>query len=109
MELFRTDDSHALADSARISAQLDTAYAAGAVKVIGYDLAVLGNAGLDSLEKWNLESSVEPTTAIVVPRETHSETVPLLKGDARVFDMQGRYLGTDEKKISPAVRTVKKR
>lgn len=64
MELFRTDDSHALADSARISAQLDTAYAAGAVKVIGYDLAVLGNAGLDSLEKWKLESSVEPTTRI---------------------------------------------
>ena len=109
LELFRTDDSHAFADSARISAQLDTAYAAGALKVIGYDLAVLGNAGLDSLEKWNLESSVEPTTAIVVPRETHSETVPLLKGDARVFDMQGRYLGTGEQKISPAVRTVKKR
>lgn len=51
-ELFRTDDSKALADSARISAQLDTARAAGAVNVIGYDLAVLGNAGLDSLEKW---------------------------------------------------------
>ena len=62
MELFRTDDSHALADSARISAQLDTAYAAGASKVIGYDLAVLGNAGLDSLEKWQLNSSVEPQT-----------------------------------------------
>ena len=62
MELFRTDDSHALADSARISAQLDTAYAAGASKVISYDLAVLGNAGLDSLEKWQLKSSVEPQT-----------------------------------------------
>lgn len=62
LELFRTDDSHALADSARISAQLDSAYAAGALKVIGYDLAVLGNAGLDSLEKWKLESSVEPQT-----------------------------------------------
>ena len=69
MELFRTDDSQALADSARISAQLDTAYAAGAVKVIGYDLAVLGNAGLDSLEKWKLESSVEPTTGIAATRE----------------------------------------
>lgn len=69
MEMFRTDDSQALADSARISAQLDTAYAAGAVKVIGYDLAVLGNAGLDSLEKWKLESSVEPTTGIPVTRE----------------------------------------
>ena len=54
MELFRTDDSHALADKARLSAQLDTAYAAGAEKVIVYDLSVLGNAGLDSLEKWKL-------------------------------------------------------
>ena len=52
MEMFRTDDSHALADNARLSAQLDTARAAGASKVIAYDLAVLGNAGLDSLEKW---------------------------------------------------------
>ena len=69
MQLFRTDKSQALADSARISAQLDTAYAAGAVKVIGYDLAVLGNAGLDSPEKWKLESSVEPTTEIAAPRE----------------------------------------
>jgi len=78
MELFRTDDSHALADSARISAQLDSAYAAGALKVIGYDLAVLGNAGLDSLEKWKLESSVEPaspdsTTGIAIPRETRRD------------------------------------
>ena len=59
LELFRTDDSHALADSARLSAQLDSAYAAGAAKVIGYDLAVLGDAGLDSLEKWKLESKVD--------------------------------------------------
>lgn len=109
MELFRTDDSHALADSARISAQLDSAYAAGALKVIGYDLAVLGNTGLDSLEKWKLESSAEPPAGIAAPCETHSETVPLLKGGTRVFDMQGRYLGTSEQKISPAVRTVKKR
>lgn len=65
MELFRTEDSHALADSVRISAQLDSAYAAGAVKIVGYDLAVLGNAGLDSLEKWNLKSTVEsPTISI---------------------------------------------
>ena len=55
-ELFRTDDSKALADSARISAQLDTARVAGAVNVIGYDLAVLGNAGLDSLEKWKSQT-----------------------------------------------------
>ena len=62
-ELFRTDDSHALADSARITAQLDTARAASAIKVIGYDLAVLGNAGLDSLEKW-LPRDTSQTTAI---------------------------------------------
>ena len=52
LELFRTDDSHALAGASRVSAQLDSARAAGAARVIGYDLAVLGNAGLDSLEKW---------------------------------------------------------
>lgn len=52
MELFRTDDSHAFESGSRLSAQLDTARAAGASKVIGYDLAILGNAGLDSLEKW---------------------------------------------------------
>lgn len=106
LELFRTDDSHALADSARISAQLDTAYAAGALKVIGYDLAVLGNAGLDSLEKWKLESSAEPPAGIATPRENRENR---RESNARVFDMQGRYLGTGEQKISPAVRTVKKR
>ena len=52
LELFRTDDSHALADSVRLVAQVDTARVAAASKVIAYDLAVLGNAGLDSLEKW---------------------------------------------------------
>ena len=52
LELFRTDDSHALASGKRIVTQIDTARAAGASKVIAYDLAVLGNAGLDSLEKW---------------------------------------------------------
>ena len=61
MELFRTDDSHALADNARLSAQLDTARTAGASKVIAYDLAVLGNAGLDSLEKWFARDSSQAT------------------------------------------------
>ena len=64
MELFRTDDSHALADSARISSQLDTARAAGASKVIAYDLAVLGNAGLDSLEKWFPRDTTQATESI---------------------------------------------
>ena len=62
MELFRTDDSHALADSARLSSQLGTARAAGASKVIAYDLAVLGNAGLDSLEKWFPRDSSQITS-----------------------------------------------
>ena len=74
LELFRTDDSHALADSARISAQLDSAYAAGALKVIGYDLAVLGNTGLDSLEKWKLESGAEPPAGIAAPRTRNEKT-----------------------------------
>jgi hypothetical protein len=70
MELFRTDDSHALADSARISSQLDTARAAGASKVIAYDLAVLGNAGLDSLEKWFPRDSSQSTESIFNRRGT---------------------------------------
>ena len=91
LELFRTDDSHALADSARISAQLDTAYAAGAVKVIGYDLAVLGDAGLDSLEKWKLESSVEPTTGIATPRENrHASHARDEKSQKRELFLNGR-------------------
>ena len=79
MEFFRTEDSHALADSARISAQLDSAYAAGAVKVVGYDLAVLGNAGLDSLEKWNLKSTVESPTLSI-------------KSNSRVFNKMSRKM-----------------
>ena len=62
MELFRTDDSHALADSARLSAQWESARAAGASKVIVYDLAVLGNAVLDSLEKWFPRDSSHATS-----------------------------------------------
>ena len=98
MELFRTDDSHALADSARISAQLDTAYAAGAVKVIGYDLAVLGNAGLDSLEKWKLESSVEPPTRIAAPRESRRMyDAKMLK--AGIYLRASRYYRLDGTRI----------
>lgn len=62
LELSRTGDSHSLADSARLSAQLDTARAVGATKVIAYDLAVLGNAGLDSLEKWFTRDSSQGTS-----------------------------------------------
>ena len=78
MELFRTDDSHALADSTRISAQLDTAYAAGATKVIAYDLAILGNDGLDSLEKWNLgtESNASAIAKRRIP-QTDRNQAPL--------------------------------
>ena len=103
MELFRTDDSHALADSARISAQLDTAYAAGASKVIGYDLAVLGNAGLDSLEKWQLKSSVEPQTQSIrnlraqtristgAESRRHGNTVSTLSARAAASENDPRY------------------
>lgn len=75
MELFRTDDSHALADKARLSAQIDTAYAAGAEKVIVYDLSVLGNAGLDSLEKWKLGKG-SGAAAITKRRALKSNTQP---------------------------------
>ena len=93
MELFRTDDSHALADSARISAQLDTAYAAGASKVIGYDLAVLGNAGLDSLEKWQLKSSVEPQTQSIrnLRALKRGNTVPESRSRTGSLEKEQRY------------------
>ena len=50
-ELF---NGSALASTARISAQTDTAFAAGATHVIGYDLAtvMLQAGGLDTLAKW---------------------------------------------------------
>ena len=59
------------------------------------------------IDYFNITESADSTgetTAI-----SRRASLPLLKGDARVFDMQGRYLGTGEQKISPAVRTVKKR
>ena len=62
LELFRTDDSHALASGKRIITQVDTARAAGASKVIAYDLAVLGDAGLDSLEKWMPRDTTQSTS-----------------------------------------------
>ncbi len=74
MELFRTDDPHTLADSARLSAQLDTARTAGASKVIAYDLAVLGNAGLDSLEKWFKRDSSLATESIFEIRRSRRAT-----------------------------------
>ena len=60
-----------------------------------------------TMDYFNITESADSsggTTAI-----SRSASLPALKGDYRVFDMQGRYLGTGEKKISPAVRTVKKR
>lgn len=51
-ELFESTESSALAPQSRIQAQLDTAKAAGAVQVVGYDMAVLKNEGLDSLKNW---------------------------------------------------------
>ena len=74
LELFRTDDPHALADRARLSTQLDTARTAGASKVIAYDLAVLGNAGLDSLEKWFTRDSSQATESIFEIRRNHRAT-----------------------------------
>lgn len=91
MELFRTDDSKALADRARLSAQLDTARAAGAAKIIGYDLAVLGNAGLDSLEKWNLKSTIEPRTNLIENRRaaTKREFIENRSDDKKQTQCQG--------------------
>ena len=58
------------------------------------------------IDYFNITESADSTGTTAISRRA---SLPFLKGDARVFDMQGRYLGTGEKKISPAVRTVKKR
>lgn len=59
---------------------------------------------IESADTTGTASDSTGTTAI-----SRRASLPLLKGNTRVFDMQGRYLGTGEQKISPAVRTVKKR
>ncbi len=97
MELFRTDDSHALADSARISAQLDTARVAGASKVIAYDLAVLGNAGLDSLEKWFPRDSSQATP--IKERRAQRKTQKygnLYNKEIRYYKLNGTRVKTSE-------------
>ena len=58
------------------------------------------------IDYFNITESADSTGTTAISRRA---SLPFLKGDARVFDMQGRYLGTGEKKISPAVKTVKKR
>ena len=97
MELFRTDDSHALADNARLSAQLDTARAAGASKVIAYDLAVLGNAGLDSLEKWFARDSSQATFIKIrrTPNKSQKFGGPHHK-EIRYYKLNGARVKTSE-------------
>jgi len=97
MELFRTDDSHALADNARLSAQLDTARMAGASKVIAYDLAVLGNAGLDSLEKWFARDSSQATFIKIrrTPNKSQKFGGPRHK-EIRYYKLNGARVKTSE-------------
>lgn len=97
MELFRTDDSHALASGSRISAQLDTARAAGASKVIAYDLAILGNAGLDSLEKWFTRDSSQATFIKIrrTPNKSQKFGGPRHKG-IRYYKLNGARVKTSE-------------
>ena len=97
MELFRTDDSHALADNARLSAQLDTARTAGASKVIAYDLAVLGNAGLDSLEKWFARDSSQATFIKIrrTPNKSQKFGGPRHK-EIRYYKLNGARVKTSE-------------
>jgi hypothetical protein len=99
MELFRTDDSHALADSARISAQLDTAYTAGAAKVIAYDLAVLGNDGLDSLEKWQLGKGGGEVAAIAKRRapQTNAHSSARKQAPLKYYKPDGARVQPDQR------------
>ena len=96
-ELFRTDDSHALADNARLSAQIDTARTAGASKVIAYDLAVLGNAGLDSLEKWFPRDTSHATSIKIrrTPNKSQKFGGPRHK-EIRYYKLNGARVKTSE-------------
>ena len=58
------------------------------------------------IDYFNITETADSTGTTAISRRA---SLPLLKGGTRVFDMQGRYLGTSEQKISPAIRTVKKR
>ena len=60
-----------------------------------------------TIEYFNITESADSTgeTTAILKRAN----LPVLKSDYRMFDMQGRYLGTSEQKLSPAIKTVKKR
>ena len=62
-------------------------------EVIGYDLAVLGNAGLDSLEKWQLKSSVEPQTQSIrnLRALKRGNTVPESRSRTGSLEKEQRY------------------
>ena len=58
------------------------------------------------IDYFNITETADSTGTTAISRRA---SLPLLKGGTRAFDMQGRYLGTGEQKLSPAVKTVKKR
>lgn len=76
-ETFATGTSNKLADEARLYAQADTAWNVGAVNVVGYDLAVLGNAGLDSLDRWQVTHKTASIAPALRPRVQKKSAVPL--------------------------------
>jgi hypothetical protein len=81
-ELFEASST---ASWARIEAQVDTAVAAGALKVIGYDLSVLGNAKFDSLEAFQVSHStgIAPDVFLKKPGARELEVI-------RYYDLLGR-------------------
>jgi len=56
-ELFLSEAQIGPAPLSRIAQQLDTAAAAGATLILGYDLATIQGSFLDTLANWQLEPS----------------------------------------------------
>lgn len=81
-ELFLSEAQIGPAPLSRIAQQLDTAAAAGATVILGYDLATIQGSFLDSLAIWQLEPSrVKPARGILSPQ----------KSIRWRFDLLGRY------------------
>ena len=111
VELFRTDDTHALASGERIVTQIDIARASRASKVIAYDLSVLGNAGLDSLEKWLTRDTTQsmsiklPWPRNYAPRSYDQPGSGSHGSQSKSVDGEKRYYRLNGARVRPGARS----
>lgn len=79
-----------LAPRERVRAQVDSAWASGATGVLGYDLSVLGDGGLDSLSSWL------PRSSRIAPR-----VAPGTRSSGPLRDITGRKTSPGPHRIAP--------